>query len=370
MKILFVHHRYHTNLFNWFRGFRQNGHEVKLLVYKPDTVNLPDLPESDYLPPSRWSMRKMERNPRKRGDGVDSFSPYYYPSFKSLYRYFKEQKPKLVVIRPVFSRFGYMVLFLSVLFRCRIVFHSRIRIHRHYTKPKLLVFKFVLGILNAYWMSPCKGNPEKYPLASKRLVYFPFLIQPQVENRTYFKGGKVNILCVAKYYTSKNPGLMLEAFIKLRQEFEDIRLTICGTGDENGEYYESMVKRKEELPFAEDIRLLINQPLTRMSGLYASHDIFVLPTRHDPASFTVLEAMAHGLAVLTTDVDGSSGYIEEGKNGYIIRSGDLMHLIERVKAIIQDRQRLESFGERSLDMVKLLHEPGRVSADFIKTVAG
>lgn len=368
MKILFIHHRYHTNLFNWFRGFQHNGHEVRLLVYKPDEVNEPDLPKSTYLPPSKWSARKMERNPRRRGDGVDSFSPYYYPSFKCLYRYFKEQKPKLVVIRPVFSRFGYMVLFLSLLFRCRLVFHSRIRIHRHYSKPKLLVFKFVLGILNAYWMSPCKGDPEKYPLASKRLVYFPFLIQPQVENRGYFKGGTVNILCVAKYFKSKNPKMMLEAFLSIRDTFEDIRLTICGTGDPNGEYYLSMKERVINSNYSEDIKLLINQPLEEMSSLYKEHDIFVLPTRHDPASFTVLEAMTYGLVVFTTKVDGSSGYVQQESNGFIVDAHKSNELLEKLKWLLSNKNQIIELGENSLAQVKFNHDPQNETSEFLERV--
>lgn len=365
MKILFTHHRYHTNLFNWFRGFQQNGHEVSLLVYKPDEVNEPDLPKSTYLPPSRWSVQKMEKNPRKRGDGVDSFSPYYYPSFRTLYQYFKREKPELVVIRPVFSRFGYMVLLMALCFRSRIVFHSRIRIHRYYSKPKLLVFKTILGLLNAYWMSPCKGDSEKYPLASRRLIYFPFLIEPQVKERSYFKDGKVNILCVAKYFTSKNPKMMLEVFLRLREKFEDIRLTICGTGDPYGEYFLDMTEIVKNSKFGNDIELLINQPLSQMSALYASHDIFVLPTRHDPASFTVLEAIAHGLVAITTTVDGANGYIEKGRNGFVFEPSNNSNLENLMTELISERSKIIEWAEYSLHLVERRHNPIKVTSEFL-----
>lgn len=365
MKILFTHHRYHTNLFNWFRGFQQSGHSVRLLVYKPDEVNQPDLPQSDFLPPSKWSVKKMQKNPRKRGDGVDSFSPYYYPSFKALYQYFKTEKPHLVVIRPVFTRFGYLTLLIALLFRCRIVFHSRIRIHRHYSKQKLLVFKVALGMLNAYWMSPCKGNPDKYPLASKRLIYFPFLIEPKFGSREYFENGKVNILCVAKYFESKNPKMMLEVFLKLREEFEDIKLTICGSGDPVGAYYQNMQKLNNDSNFSDDIELLINQPLERMRELYQSHDVFVLPTRHDPASFTVLEGMSFGLAVMTTNVDGSSGYIENEKNGFILEKDNIEMLNKKINSLLNQKLKIEEMGLKSLEIVQRNHKPLKGTIEFL-----
>lgn len=368
MKILFTHHRYHTNLLNWFRGFQQNGHKVRLLVYKPDEVSQPNLPKSTYLKPSKWSTKKMKSNPRTRGDGVDSFSPYYYPSIKTLYSYFKSEKPDLVVIRPAFSRFGYMVLFMALLFRSKVVFHSRIRIHRHYSKPKLILFKIALGLLNAYWMSPCKGNPEKYPLASKRLIYFPFLIEPEVNDRSYFKNGKVNILCVAKYFRSKNPEMMLRAFLELRKEYDDIKLTICGTGDREGEYYQNMMELTQGSNFSNDIELLINQPLERMRELYQSHDIFVLPTRHDPASFTVLEAMSFGLAVITTKVDGSSGYVIENENGFIVSEKDIDELIKKLRDLISAKLKVTSYGKNSLFRVNEFHEPTVQTQKFISSI--
>ncbi len=369
MNILFIHHRYHTNLFNWFRGFQENGHNVKLLVYKADEVNQPDLPHSDYLPPSKRSVKKMKKNPRTRGDGVDSFSPYYYPSFKSLYHYFKVERPDLVVIRPVFSRFGYMILLLALWFRSKIVFHSRIRIHRLYRLPKLLVFKIMMRLLNAHWMSPCKGDPEKYTLASKRLVYFPFLIEPKVELREYFKNEKVNILCVAKYFKSKNPKMMLEVFLKLRKQFEDIELTICGTGDPQGEYYLNMKKMVDNSEFQNDIKLLINQPLEAMSDLYKSNDVFVLPTRHDPASFTVLEAMAHGLMTITTTVDGASGYIEEGRNGFVFDPSKITNLENLMHDMISERNRIPERAEYSFHLVKQRHDPVKVTSEFLSICA-
>ncbi|MBO3698366.1 glycosyltransferase family 4 protein [Roseivirga sp. E12] len=368
MKILFTHHRYHTNLFNWFRGIQLNGHEVKLLVYKPDEVDQTDLPKSTYLSPSKWSIRKMKSSLRKRGDGVDSFSPYYYPSFRTLYRYLKSEKPEIVVIRPVFSRFGYMILFMAVWFKCRVVFHNRIRIHQHYSKPKLILLKMTLGLLDAYWMSPCKGAPDKYPLASKRLIYFPFLIHAQIKGRTYFREDNINILCVAKYFKSKNPEMMLKTFLKLREGFDNIKLTICGTGDEDGAYFKNMLSIREKSPYSDDVVLLINQPMGFMEKLYMAHDIFVLPTNHDPASFTVLEAMSYGLATVTTNVDGSSGYIENGKNGFVVERGNKKMLEEKIRILLQNRSSIEEMGLKSLELVQRNHRPTKVIREFLESL--
>lgn len=341
---------------------------MNLLVYKPDNVNHEDLPKSTYLSPSKLSMKRMRKNNRTRGDGVDSFSPYYFPAFKDLYSFVKKQKPDVIVIRPVFTIFGYQSILLALLFRIRIVFHSRIHIHRHYSPLKLGFFKLFMWLLNAYWISPCQGNPAEYPSQSKRFVYFPFSIKSALSDRSFFENGKINILCIAKYFSSKNPLMMIEAFEELRKENDSLRLTICGTGDEEGDYYLNMLELKESSEFNEDIDLLINQPHQVVEELYKSHDIFVLPTNHDPASFTTLEAMSFGLVTITTDVDGSAGYIKPGENGFIFRKGNSAELVNALKKLIQNRTAIEQQGMNSISLVKKNHDPEEVTTRFLSQV--
>lgn len=368
MNILFIHHRYHTNLHNWFRGFQKNGHKVDLLVYKPDELGVPDLPKSTFLNPSRLSRKRMYQNRRMRGDGVDSFSPYYFPSFKELYAFFKKKKPDIIVIRPVFTFYGYQLILLALIFRIRIVFHSRIRIHRYYSTSKLFFFKSFMRLLNAFWISPCLGKPEEFPSQSKRLVYFPFTIQPAVKERTYFENGRVNILCIAKYFKSKNPLLMIHAFEELKKEHKSLHLTICGTGDENGDYFQDMLELKRNSRFTEHIELLINQPYTVVEGLYKSHDIFVLPTNHDPASFTVLEAMSFGLVTITTNIDGSAGYIKNGENGFIFEKGNLVELVSKLEELVKNRETIIQQGKNSVRLTKINHDPVEVTSKFLNQV--
>ncbi|MDH7500961.1 MAG: glycosyltransferase family 4 protein, partial [candidate division NC10 bacterium] len=70
--------------------------------------------------------------------------------------------------------------------------------------------------------------------------------------------------------------------------------------------------------------------MNRIEGAYAAADLFVLPTHYDPFGYSCLEAMACGLAVITTANAGAAEIVEEGKNGSVVPSGDPILLAEAI----------------------------------------
>jgi UDP-glucose:(heptosyl)LPS alpha-1,3-glucosyltransferase len=57
-------------------------------------------------------------------------------------------------------------------------------------------------------------------------------------------------------------------------------------------------------------------------GAYAAADFFVLPTRHDPCSLVVLEALAMGVPVISTRQNGACEVMTEGVHGFVLESAD------------------------------------------------
>ncbi|MBX3458817.1 MAG: glycosyltransferase family 4 protein [Planctomycetes bacterium] len=53
---------------------------------------------------------------------------------------------------------------------------------------------------------------------------------------------------------------------------------------------------------------------------YATADVFVLPTMHDPSANAVTEALACGTPVITSSENGARQHIHNGVNGYVLRS--------------------------------------------------
>jgi UDP-glucose:(heptosyl)LPS alpha-1,3-glucosyltransferase len=51
---------------------------------------------------------------------------------------------------------------------------------------------------------------------------------------------------------------------------------------------------------------------------YRAADFFVLPTRHDPCSLVVLEALAMGLPVISTKMNGACEIMRQGEHGYVL----------------------------------------------------
>lgn len=116
------------------------------------------------------------------------------------------------------------------------------------------------------------------------------------------------ILFAGSDYKRKGLKRLLMSFSNIKR---DAILMIVGKG--NIDYYRTLAKK-----YRIENRVFFLGPKRDIEGYYASADVFVLPTLYDPFSNATLEAMASGLAVITTKNNGASEIIENGKEGFIL----------------------------------------------------
>jgi glycosyltransferase involved in cell wall biosynthesis len=81
----------------------------------------------------------------------------------------------------------------------------------------------------------------------------------------------------------------------------------------------------------------------RVREFYKRADIFVLPTISDGFALTQLEAMAHGLPVITTPNCGR--VVTEGLDGFVIPPRDAATLANCLRTLLEDPERLQAMRE-------------------------
>lgn len=94
-------------------------------------------------------------------------------------------------------------------------------------------------------------------------------------------------------------------------------------------------------------RVIFTGPRKDVERFYGGCDLFVFPTLYDPFSNATLEAMAHGLPVITSRYNGVAELIESGVNGFVIDEPDDANSIAAcVMQLVDSEQRL-SVGQRA-----------------------
>ena len=91
-------------------------------------------------------------------------------------------------------------------------------------------------------------------------------------------------------------------------------------------------------------------PITAVEKYYCASDLFIFPTIYEPFSNVCLEAMASGLPVVTSRINGASEVLEEGKNGYIIENPvDPVEIGEKIQRGFKlNRQLVQNFNSELL----------------------
>jgi len=84
---------------------------------------------------------------------------------------------------------------------------------------------------------------------------------------------------------------------------------------------------------------------THLLPVYGSFDIFGLSSRREGLPNSILEAMAVGLPVVTTDVAGTSELVLDGQTGYVVPQGDVDHLARAMVTLVADQQLRQRMGQ-------------------------
>jgi glycosyltransferase involved in cell wall biosynthesis len=79
--------------------------------------------------------------------------------------------------------------------------------------------------------------------------------------------------------------------------------------------------------------------------------LFLLPSYHEGAPVAIIEAMAHGLPVISTPVGGIAEQVEDGVTGFLVQPGDTAMIAERVRLLLDDVSLAERMGARGRERV-------------------
>lgn len=90
----------------------------------------------------------------------------------------------------------------------------------------------------------------------------------------------------------------------------------------------------------ENVQLLGRLPQAELRAKFSQSSVFVLPSIEDGFGMVILEALASGCPVIATDHTGGPDVIADGKNGYIVPSGDPGALADALVKLYKDRELL------------------------------
>ena len=166
----------------------------------------------------------------------------------------------------------------------------------------------------------CGVDPEKYK---------------KDPNRAYAK----RLLFVGRLDAVKGVPLLLESIADLYVEHQDVELTVVGDGPARVD----LEKKAQSL--GANIRFLGYQSQQEVAQILTQTDILVLPSFAEGVPVVLMEAMAAGLPVVTTQVGGIGELVKDGASGFICPPGDRNALTMRISQLLSDPDLCAKMGE-------------------------
>lgn len=174
----------------------------------------------------------------------------------------------------------------------------------------------------------------------------------------------ISFLLISRLLKSKGIMEYLEAAKKVKIKYPNVTFKLIGPQDENP----SGIKISDISYYVENkiIEYLGEQKDVRLALKDAS--VFVLPSYREGVSHTILEAMATGRAIITTDVPGCRDTTIEGNNGYLVQPYDSNDLAKKMIMLIENPKLIKAMGEESFFIAKEKFEVNKVNKVIVETM--
>jgi glycosyltransferase involved in cell wall biosynthesis len=129
-----------------------------------------------------------------------------------------------------------------------------------------------------------------------------------------------------------------------------VQLHVVGDGDLRPVYEQ----RARELGISDRVEFLGSISDDELPDIYRSADVLVLPSTSRSEAFGVvlLEAMASGIPVITSDLPGVRTVVADGETGFVVSPGNAQSLVQRLQALAGDRSLCRQMGMAARERIE------------------
>ncbi|MBT9173997.1 MAG: N-acetylgalactosamine-N,N'-diacetylbacillosaminyl-diphospho-undecaprenol 4-alpha-N-acetylgalactosaminyltransferase [Syntrophomonadaceae bacterium] len=199
-----------------------------------------------------------------------------------------------------------------------------------------------------------------------RVIYNPVVIpeilskaQEPVAHHWFAPGEQPVILAAGRLTAAKDFRTLIKAFDQVRRE-RAARLLILGEGEERA----SLEELVRELDLEKDIELLgfVENPFAYMRRAA----VFVLSSRWEGFGNVLVEAMASGCPVVSTDCPGGPAEIlDGGRFGPLVQAGDPTALSKNILAVLTKPLSADILRQRAMDFAL-----DKIAGEYLEVLCG
>lgn len=185
----------------------------------------------------------------------------------------------------------------------------------------------------------------------------------------YNVGDRKLILTSGRYVPKKGYDLIPDIARELKKRGEDIVWVVAGRDTEI---------LYEKYPDCQELGIICSQEYTKSDSedafslppnslvdLYCASDIYVLPTLMETFGMVLVEAMAAGLPILTTEAPGVKDVIEDGKNGLKVPVEDNPAMADKIVEVLGNKDLAQELSSNSLAMARAKYDWGVVTGQYL-----
>ena len=160
----------------------------------------------------------------------------------------------------------------------------------------------------------CKSWPElpQVEVLPNFITHLPDKVSECQEKR---------VIALGRYTDQKGFDLLFDAWADIEHSNPDWKLDIYGSGDK--EYYQTLANKRGLK------KVVCHDAVRDVSTIYTSASIYVLSSRYEGFGLVLIEAMAHGLPVVSFDCPcGPRDIISHGRTGLLVKNGNTTQLAQ------------------------------------------
>jgi glycosyltransferase involved in cell wall biosynthesis len=185
--------------------------------------------------------------------------------------------------------------------------------------------------------------------ADECLAFVNATLQQTMRERFQLDQADVVFLSVSRLERNKGYHILLEALAQLHNRLPPHwRWLLVGQGKERA----ALEAQARKLGLLEHVTFVGRLTDAELHNLYEEVDLVIHPTLYEGSSLVTLEGMIHRKPVVASAAGGIPDKVFDGRNGYLVRPGDVADLAAKIALALEQRAQWLAWGDESVKIVR------------------